>query len=74
MPPQTDADKIRSAVQQDLLETPARIRFLESLKSQGKYQYKRYRGLPIRYAGGKSLGVGYVFELHKKRRIAQPFF
>ncbi len=62
MPPQTDADKTRPAAQRDLLETPPRIRFLESLKSQGKYKYGRYRGLPLRYAGGKSLGVGHVFE------------
>ena len=36
--------------------------FLDSLRGKGKYRYARYRGLPIRYAGGKSLGVGYILE------------
>lgn len=40
-----------------------RDKFLESLKSKtGKGKYKRYAGMPIRYAGGKSLAVGYVIE------------
>ncbi len=32
------------------------------LRSKGKYKYVRYNGLPIRYAGGKSLGVGHIVE------------
>ena len=28
----------------------------------GKYKYKRYNGLPLRYAGGKSLAVGHIVE------------
>ena len=32
--------------------------FLYMLMSKGKHKYVRYNGLPIRYAGGKSLGVG----------------
>ena len=31
--------------------------FLLGLKSTGKLDYKRYLGSPLRYAGGKSLGV-----------------
>ena len=37
--------------------------FLESLRSSGKLQYKRYIASPLRYAGGKSLAVGFVAEL-----------
>ena len=36
--------------------------FLLALRSRGKLPYKRYLGSPLRYAGGKSLGVGYVLE------------
>ena len=36
--------------------------FLFGLKSRGKLDYKRYLGSPLRYAGGKSLAVGYVLE------------
>ena len=48
--------------QLNLLGTSQRVLFLDSLKSKGKYKYTRYRGLPIRYAGGKSLGVGHIVE------------
>ncbi len=36
--------------------------FVDALKSKGKYRYGRYQNLPIRYAGGKSLAVGFVVE------------
>ncbi len=36
--------------------------FLLELRSRGKLDYKRYLGSPLRYAGGKSLAVGYVVE------------
>ena len=36
--------------------------FLNKLKSKGKFKYTRYNGLPLRYAGGKSLGVGHIIE------------
>ena len=39
-----------------------RDEFLEALRSSGRYRYSRYNGLPLRYAGGKSLAVGYVLE------------
>ena len=45
--------------QQDLF---GKDRFLASLRGKGKYKYSRYRGLPLRYAGGKSLGVGHIVE------------
>ena len=32
------------------------------MQSKGKYKYSRYRGSPLRYAGGKSLAVGYILE------------
>ena len=48
--------------QPDLFGTSSKALFLDSLRSRGKYKYARYRGLPLRYAGGKSLGVGYIVE------------
>ena len=37
--------------------------FLSNLESKGgRFRFSRYNGLPLRYAGGKSLGVGYVIE------------
>ncbi len=49
--------------------------FLTSLKGRGKAGYKRYVGSPLRYAGGKSLAVGYIAErlpdgIH---RLVSPF-
>lgn len=39
------------------------VAMLENLRGvNGKYKYKRYIGAPIRYAGGKSLAVGYILE------------
>ena len=55
--------------------TSRRNAFLAALKARGKPGYKRYVGSPLRYAGGKSLAVGYVVEripdgIH---RIVSPF-
>ncbi len=50
--------------------------FLNSLTSPtGKTKYKRYNGAPIRYAGGKSLAVGFIVELlpDKLERLISPF-
>jgi len=50
--------------------------FLAQLESAGRYKYRRYNGLPLRYAGGKSLAVGHVIE-HLPRKIdglVSPFF
>ncbi|MYA55048.1 DNA adenine methylase [Candidatus Poribacteria bacterium] len=44
------------------LEIPVKDYFLDKLKSKGKFKYTRYNGLPLRYAGGKSLGVGHIIE------------
>lgn len=62
-------------VQPDLLGTPLKVLFLDSLRSQGKYKYSRYRGLPLRYAGGKSLGVGHIVEQFPEglKRLVSPF-
>ena len=49
--------------------------FLNSLRSSGKLEYKRYLASPLRYAGGKSLAVGFVIELLPDgiERIVSPF-
>lgn len=51
--------------------------FLASLKSKNSKlnKYKRYRGAPIRYPGGKSLAVGYILELlpNDVNRVVSPF-
>ena len=52
--------------------------FLNQLKSQtGKQKYKRYiNGTPLRYAGGKTLAVGWIVEHlpHHLKRVISPFF
>ena len=50
--------------------------FLVGLRSKGKHRYGRYNGLPLRYAGGKSLGVGYVIEHIPDgvKKMVSPFF
>ena len=49
--------------------------FLIDLRSRGKLDYKRYLGSPLRYAGGKSLAVGYVLERlpYNTKRLVSPF-
>ena len=51
-------------------------RFLSSLKSTGSLDYKRYLESPLRYAGGKSLAVGYVVEWIPEgiTSLVSPFF
>lgn len=68
-------ESVKTHTQLNLLETSLRVRFLDSLRSRGKYKYARYRGLPLRYAGGKSLGVGYIVEQLPDGldRLASPF-
>ena len=50
--------------------------FLERLRSNGRLEFKRYLGSPLRYAGGKSLAVGFVVDLIPDRvdRLVSPFF
>lgn len=57
------------------LEPLSKQSLLDSLRSNGKLDYKRYLGSPLRYAGGKSLAVGYVVELLPKNlnRLVSPF-
>lgn len=60
----------------DLLETTEKEIFLTKLLSKGQYKYCRYNGLPLRYAGGKSLGVGHVIEHipNGVTSLVSPFF
>ncbi|MYA30653.1 MAG: DNA adenine methylase [Gammaproteobacteria bacterium] len=53
----------------------AHAAFLRSLRSNGKLDYKRYLASPLRYAGGKSLAVGYIVERFPSNleRMAAPF-
>ena len=56
--------------------TVSRDQFLDRLRSRGKLRYKRYLGSPLRYAGGKSLAVGFVVELLPSpmtTRLVSPF-
>ena len=53
-----------------------RAALLSRLRSQGRFRYRRYGNLPLRYAGGKSLAVGHVLE-HLPDSLTQlvsPFF
>lgn len=52
-----------------------RRRFLSSLRSEGE-GWARYRGSPLRYAGGKSLAVGAIVEVLPSScaRLVSPFF
>lgn len=53
-----------------------KAQLLTELRSKGKYKYARYRGLPLRYAGGKSLGVGHIVEHFPDNldTLVSPFF
>ena len=50
--------------------------FLASLAGKGNNKYKRFGGLPLRYAGGKSLAVGHVVEQlpDDLEKLVSPFF
>lgn len=52
-----------------------RQNFLFQLQSTTDGRYKRYNGLPLRYAGGKSLAVGYILEYipDKLNKLISPF-
>ena len=50
---------------------------LEKLKSkESSHRYSRYSGLPLRYAGGKSLAVGHIVEVMPDgiNEMVSPFF
>lgn len=50
--------------------------FLNSILSNSTNKYKPVISSPIRYAGGKSLGVGHVFEVlpDTVKKVISPFF
>ena len=60
--------------EQQFLFNPHMV-FLAALRSAGKLKYKRYTASPLRYAGGKSLAVGFITELlpPKVNRVVSPF-
>ena len=51
------------------------VTFVGSLRSSGKQKYKRYTASPLRYAGGKSLAVGYIADLlpSNVKQVVSPF-
>ena len=53
-----------------------RAALLHRLRGKGRHKYRRYDGLPLRYAGGKSLAVGHVIEHLPDGidSIVSPFF
>jgi len=50
--------------------------FLRHLTGRTSKKFKRYTASPLRYAGGKSLAVGYIVENfpYNLQRIVSPFF
>lgn len=50
--------------------------FLAQLRGKGRYKYTRFSGLPLRYAGGKSLAVGHIVEQMPAglTHLVSPFF
>lgn len=53
--------------------------FLKSIKSKNSNSQNKYKRVPcstIRYAGGKTLAVGYIFELlpNNIKKVVSPFF
>lgn len=68
-----------SSLNTDEIFEERKTKFLNIIKStnpNSMNKYKRIVESPLRYAGGKSLAVGYVVELLPKniRRIISPFF
>ena len=60
----------------DIIPPLSKQGFLSALRSDGKYKYARYNGLPLRYAGGKSLAVGHIIEHIPDNitHLVSPFF
>ena len=69
-------DALPGLLPEDSCAEGRRREFLCGLKSAGRYEYKRYGNLPLRYAGGKSLAVGHVIEHLPPgvTRLVSPFF
>ena len=78
LPPITGtADDLGRALMQPRETASSREQFLQGLiSSGGRYRYSRYKGLPLRYAGGKSLAVGHVIEAmpDNVKNLVSPFF
>lgn len=72
-----DPDKVEEIIKNLFSIEDNKAYFLEKIKSKTSKtaKYKRYLGSPIRYAGGKSLAVGYIVELLPMdiKRVVSPF-
>lgn len=73
--PQAPANSFLQPAAQIKRPPSVRLDFLANLKSNGRYRYSRYNGLPLRYAGGKSLAVGHIVEHLPKKvtSLVSPF-
>jgi len=69
------ADERGKPEMHDVSFAERRDQFLDQLRSRGKLPYKRYLRSPLRYAGGKSLAVGFVVERlpNEVTRLVSPF-
>ncbi|MCY3627631.1 MAG: DNA adenine methylase [Gammaproteobacteria bacterium] len=66
---------MQNFISDSVLFTSTKDEFLTRLVSPGKLKYRRYTASPLRYAGGKSLAVGFIIE-HLPAdlsRIVSPF-
>lgn len=74
-PVQSSEFRLVPSLRKDRRVTDERERFLSALRSNGKLDYKRYLASPLRYAGGKSLAVGYIVERlpAKLKLLVSPF-
>jgi len=73
------APKQQESLLADLAPPPsqqAKRALLARLAGRGKHKYHRFSGLPLRYAGGKSLAVGHVVEQLPGglAHLVSPFF
>lgn len=68
-----ESDTRNNSVNNPFLES-----FLHRISSPvgSRVRYKRYLGSPLRYAGGKSLAVGFILENlpYDTKRVISPFF
>ena len=75
-PPQREPNELGRAHSCSVPKSNGRHEFLQGLRSNGKFKYSRYNGLPLRYAGGKSLAVGHILEHlpDDVKYLVSPFF
>ena len=77
LPPINGAsDQMGSALARPVPQSGPKAEFLKALESKGLHRFSRYNGLPLRYAGGKSLAVGHVIEAMPDNitHLVSPFF